>query len=120
MGCHCLVEAQLAIDTTLVSALRRDGTAREGAANRNGVAIRSAHRRKERTYVELAVQGDVLGWSSLPARLADVGRPRQHISCGLWQLRRFRMFQCFASQCRGCLVPLLVKHPLMCSSARFR
>ena len=46
--------AQLAIDTTLVSALRRDGTAREGAANRNGVAIRSAHRRKERTYPELA------------------------------------------------------------------
>ena len=38
--------AELAIDTNLVSALRRDGPAREGAANRNGVAIRSAHRRK--------------------------------------------------------------------------
>ena len=46
--------AQLAFDTTLVSALRRDGTAREGAANRNGVAIRS---RKERTYPELAGAG---------------------------------------------------------------
>ena len=44
MDCHLLVGPQLAIDTTLVSALRRDGTAREGAANRNGVAIRSAHR----------------------------------------------------------------------------
>ena len=49
--------AQLAIDTTLVSALRRDGTARESAANRSGVAIRSAHRRKERTYPELAGAG---------------------------------------------------------------
>ena len=49
--------AQLAIDTTLVSALRRDGTAREGAANRNGVAIRSAHRRKDRTYPVLAGAG---------------------------------------------------------------
>ena len=49
--------AQLAIDTTLISALRRDGTAREGAANRNGVAIRSAHRRKERTYPELVGAG---------------------------------------------------------------
>ena len=33
------------------------GMAREGAANRNGVAIRSAHRRKERTYPELAGAG---------------------------------------------------------------
>ena len=78
--------AQLAIDTTLVSALRRDCTAREAAANRNGVAIRSAHRRKERT---------LLGWSSLPARLAGVGRPRQRTSCGLWQLRRIGMFPTF-------------------------
>ena len=42
--------AQLAIDTTLVFALRRDGTATRGAANRNGVAIQAAHRRKEKTY----------------------------------------------------------------------
>ena len=45
--------AQLAIETTLVSALRRHGTATRGAANRNGVAIQAAHRRKERTYPEL-------------------------------------------------------------------
>ena len=44
--------AQLAIDTTLVSALRRDGTARPGAATRAGVALAAA-RTKERTYPEL-------------------------------------------------------------------
>ena len=49
--------AQLAIDTTLVSTLRRDGTATRGAANRNGAAIQAAHRRKERTYPELVGEG---------------------------------------------------------------
>ena len=84
--------AQLAIDTTLVSALRRDGTAREGAANRNGVAIRSAHRRMERTYPEFAGAG---GRARLVILAGEVGgrcRPRQRTSCGLWQLRRLGTF----------------------------
>ena len=50
-GCRCLVGAQLTIDTS------RDGTARGAAVNRNGVAIRAAHRRKERTYPELVGEG---------------------------------------------------------------
>ena len=45
--------AQLALDTTLVSALRGDGTARRHAAHRDGVALAEARTRKERTYPEL-------------------------------------------------------------------
>ena len=45
--------AQLAVDTTLVSALHCDGSARRGAAERDGVALDEARRRKERTYPEL-------------------------------------------------------------------
>ena len=46
--------AQLAIDTTMVSPLRRDGTTRRGAARRPGVALEQAWRTKEATYPELA------------------------------------------------------------------
>ena len=49
--------AQLAIDTTLVSAIRQDGTPRRGAATRDGVALLEARRRKARTYPELTGQG---------------------------------------------------------------
>ena len=49
--------AQLAIDTTLVSAIRQDGTPRRGAATRDGVALTEARRRKARTYPELTGQG---------------------------------------------------------------
>ena len=45
--------AQLAVDTTLVCALRRDGTPRAGADTRDGAALVAARRRKERTYPEL-------------------------------------------------------------------
>ena len=44
---------QLAIDTTLVSTLHCDGSARRGAAHRDGVALVTARRKKERTYPEL-------------------------------------------------------------------
>ena len=37
--------AQLAIDTTLVSAIRQDGTPRRGAATRDGVALLEARRK---------------------------------------------------------------------------
>ena len=49
--------AQLAIDTTLVSPLHRDGRAIRGAAEKNGKALENARRRKERTYPELAGEG---------------------------------------------------------------
>ena len=44
---------QLAIDSTWVSLVRADGTARRGAAQHDGVSLATARRRKERTYPEL-------------------------------------------------------------------
>ena len=49
--------AQLAIDATLVSAIKRDGTARAGAATTDGAALSAARRRKVRTYPELSGDG---------------------------------------------------------------
>ena len=43
----------LAVDTTLVSPLHDDGSARPGAAEIDGAALKVARRRKERTYPEL-------------------------------------------------------------------
>ena len=48
--------AQLAIDTTMVSPVRSDGTARRQCATVSGAALDQARRRKERTYPELAQQ----------------------------------------------------------------
>ena len=45
--------AQLAIDTTLVSAHHCDGSARRGGAAMDGAALVAARRRKETTYPEL-------------------------------------------------------------------
>ena len=45
--------AQLAIDMTLVSALRSDGSVRRHAADFDGVALEAACRRRARTYPEL-------------------------------------------------------------------
>ena len=44
---------QLAVDTTMVSALRGDGTARRLAADVDGVVLEAARKRKARTYPEL-------------------------------------------------------------------
>ena len=100
--------AQLAIDTTLVSALRRDGTAREGAANRNGVAIRPAHRRKERTYPEFAGAG---GRARLVISVGEVG--------GRWSPETANFLRALAvGKARNVpdiLQAPLVEHPLMCS-----
>ena len=45
--------AQLAVDTTLVSPLHCDGSARPGAPSSDGVAFSAARQRKERAYPEL-------------------------------------------------------------------
>ena len=50
--------AQLAVDTTLVSPLHGDGSARRNAATTSGVALRDARRAKERTYPELTGEGE--------------------------------------------------------------
>ena len=48
--------AQLAVDTTLVSALRRDGVPRHRAATQDGAALITARRRQERVHPELTGQ----------------------------------------------------------------
>ena len=62
--------AQLAIDVTLVSALRGDGTASAISATRPGAAFLVARRRKERTYPELAGEG---GWTRRVILAGEVG-----------------------------------------------
>ena len=62
--------AQLAIDTTMVSPIRRDGTARRQCASTNGAALLQARRRKERTYPELAV---AMGRARLVVLSCEVG-----------------------------------------------
>ena len=62
--------AQLATDTTLVSPLRRDGSARPRAADHNGAALDEARRRKERTHPELSGDG---GRACLVVLAAEVG-----------------------------------------------
>ena len=52
-GCPSLGGCQLAVDTTLVCAMHCDGTPHDGAANRDGVVLEAARRRKERRYPEL-------------------------------------------------------------------
>ena len=45
--------SQVAVDTTLVSALRRDGTARPNAHDTPGIALAAIRRRKRRRYHEI-------------------------------------------------------------------
>ena len=63
-------EAQLAVDTTLVSPIKADGTARRHAARRNGIALEAARKAKERKYPELAGRG---GRARLVVVGAEVG-----------------------------------------------
>ena len=48
--------AQLAVDTTVVSVLRRDGTPHPPCVTTDGAALETARRRKETTYPELSGQ----------------------------------------------------------------
>ena len=48
--------AQLAIDTTMVSPLRRDGVPRPRSMTVDGASLETARRRKERRYPELSSQ----------------------------------------------------------------
>ena len=62
--------AQLVIDTTLVSPLRHDGSARFRAADQDGAVLMEARRRKERTYPKLSGEG---GRARLVVLAAEVG-----------------------------------------------
>ena len=74
--------AQLAIDTTLVSSLHRDGSTKARTADHNGAVLVEARRRKERTYPELSGEGG-RAWYSQPKLEAD-GTKRRPPSCQLW------------------------------------
>ena len=52
--------AQLAVDTTIVSALHCDGTPQQGAANVDGVRLLAARQRQERSYPELVAHQPLL------------------------------------------------------------
>ena len=62
--------AQLAVDTTGVSPLHGDGSARRNAATSSGVALQAARRAKETTYPELSGEG---GRARLVVLAAEVG-----------------------------------------------
>ena len=64
--------AQLAIDTKLVFALRRDGKARQGAAARAGVALAAIRRNKEKTYPELTGEEGKAGLVDLAAKVGGL------------------------------------------------
>ena len=63
--------AALAIDTTMVSPLRRDGTTRRGAARRPGVASDQARRTKEATYPNWQGMKAERGLSFWPGETAE-------------------------------------------------
>ena len=90
--------AQLAIDATIVSPLRGDGSARRGAAGEDGVALTAARRRKERRYPELVgprrrarllVAGVEVGgrWSD-EAKIVVSQLARAKVRQETWLLRR--------------------------------
>ena len=62
--------AQLAVDTTFVSPIRRDGTPRPRAHEVNGIVFKHARRDKETTYPELAGRG---GRARLVVLAGEVG-----------------------------------------------
>ena len=67
--------AQLAIDTTVVSALHADGTTRRRAATHDGVATAEARRRKCRTHPELV---GLHGRARLMVLVVEVGGRWSH------------------------------------------
>ena len=69
-GLTLLFGAQLDIDTTLVSLLHRDGTARRTAADNNGAALKQANRLKGTPFQELSEER---GRARLVSLAAEVG-----------------------------------------------
>ena len=111
--------AQLAVDTTLVSPIRGDGSARPGAADTDGVVLAQARRKKERTYRELVgpksrarlvvLAGEVGGrWSRVFLRLLARAKARSEPLI-LWkrveQAWRMRWAAILACALGSCCVP---------------
>ena len=114
--------AQLAVDTTLVSVLKGDGTVLGRGSQLDGVALRAARRRKERTYPELVrpgqraklvvLAGEVAGrWSEETASfLRHLARARarseppvlQKRAEQAWRLRWGSLLACAAARAFAC------------------
>ena len=71
--------AQLAVDTTLVSVLRRDGVPRQRSTTQDGAALMTARRRKERVYPELTGQRGRTRLVAWPGKW-EAGGPRNAVS----------------------------------------
>ena len=109
--------AQLAVDTTLVSTLHGDGRPRKGAADRDGVALLAARKRKERRYPEflgarcrarlvvLAVEVGGRFSRETSDFISELARARAWCEIPLmrkraeqaWRLRWFGLFGCAAA-----------------------
>ena len=76
--------AQLAVDTTLVSVLRRDGSPRPRCANEDGAAVAAARRRKELTYPELTSRNGRTRLVVLACGLGDGGPRKRKTSSAVW------------------------------------
>ena len=87
----------MAIDTTMVSPPRRDGTARPRAANHDGAVLEVARRRKEATYPELSGEN---GSARLVVLAAEVG--------GRWNRETAQFITAFA-KARAQEVPLVLQ-----------
>ena len=80
--------AQLAVDTTLVSALHGDGTARRRAADEDGVVLAVARRTKEARYPELVgPRARARRWSGETHRFVSL-LARAKARSEVWLLRR--------------------------------
>ena len=80
--------AQLAIDTTMVSAVRRDGLPRPRSVQDDGTALATARRLKERTYPELTGQ---FGRAKLVVLACEAGgRWSSETQAFLRQLAKFK------------------------------
>ena len=102
--------AQLAIDTTLVSPLSRDGSASRRAANHDGAALQRARRRKEDTYPELSGEG---GRARLVVLAAEVG--------GRWSVETAQFLSALAKGIQGRVEGAWLRRwsaTLACSAAR--
>ena len=81
-------EAQLAVDTTLVSPLHCDGSPHPRAADVDGAVLATARRLKERTYPELSGPRSRARLVVLAGEIGDGGLRRQEGFCLFWQRPR--------------------------------
>ena len=88
-----LLDVQLAVDTTLVSALKSDGAPRRGTADHDGVPIAEARRTRERTLSE---EAKIL--VRLLARARARSRLMQRRVEQAWRLRWYAIISCAAAK----------------------